>query len=97
MPECNGCDFNKLVHKGESWCVPAHAFVKDLDGFCPKEIDIEEVKKRCRYYLPVSEMFGGKSLCRAPFYEHGRYCSCWIESLDDLLRDPDFTLKMPDG
>ena len=93
MRECNGCGFGKIAYQGQLWCRPAHAFVKDLNGFCPQEMQIEEIKQRCLYYVPVAETDEEEAQCRASSHEHDHYGICWIESLDDLLLDPDFTLK----
>ena len=89
MQQTNGCEFSKPAHEGESWCRLANAFCKDLNGSCPKEMDVEEIKQNCYYYLLVA----GEGRCRASSHEHDRYGYCWIESVDDLLNDPDFTFR----
>jgi hypothetical protein len=92
MPKCNGCEFGKPAHEGKLWCVLANDFAENLDGFCPKELDIEKIKQKCEYYLPTSKNLAASGMCRAPFHGHDHYDLCWVKSFEDLLRDPDFTL-----
>ena len=95
MSRCNdnNCDFRKLTQMDRYCCSLAHAFIDNMNGFCPKESTMEEVRRNCRYYLPAEENTERKPLCRVSFYEYGRYKPCWVESSEDLLEDPDFTLK----
>jgi len=91
--ECQGCEFSRLF----SWCGLVRGSTENLGEFCPKEADIKTIKQSCRFYFPSQKPAGGDDMCRAPFHEHGCYRLCWIKNLEDLLRDPDFTLKKSDS
>lgn len=96
MPEadkCRECDFSHPAHEGKPWCKLANDFKENLGGFCPKELDIEEIKKNCKYCLLSEKGTGGDDMCRASSHEHGHYCHCWIKTLEDLCSDPDFKLR----
>lgn len=93
MRECNDCDFRDLSPEEKGLCLLFKEFIENLNGSCPKEMTAEEIRQNCMYYLPAEENIERKPLCRASFYEHGRYQPCWIESFKDLFEDPYFTLK----
>ena len=96
MRECNGCDFRELAPPERDRCLLLKEFIDNLNGSCPKEMTIEEIRQNCMYYLPAEKNTERKPLCRVSFYEYGRYGPCWVESFDDLFEDFYFTLKEPD-
>ena len=94
MSKCDkDCRFRKSCCQEDFLCLLAAYFEDKLNGFCPKEIHIEQIRRNCKHYIPLEENTEGKRLCRVTFYEYGRYCECWVETLDDLLLDADFTLE----
>lgn len=93
MDKCWACDFSQPAHRGKPWCNLTHDFAENLGEFCPKELDIQEIKKRCKYYLPAEKTIGGDALCLVPLQDGGYSDLCWMETFDDLLRDPDFKVK----
>ena len=86
------CGYSQVGYQGKLYCRLSHAFIEELGRFCPKDLDIEKIKENCDYYVPPEGTDDGKSCCLAHVAEDWT-SACWIKEWDDLLRDPDFTLK----
>ncbi|MFH1423462.1 MAG: hypothetical protein ABIG29_00710 [Candidatus Nealsonbacteria bacterium] len=84
---CVYCDFLRIIDEEKAWCGLANVSYKELGRVCPKEFGIQKLKESCRYHLMVK----GNEVCRAHISEEGRH-PCWVEALESLLTDPDFTL-----
>jgi len=91
---CRECKFHTIGYRGQIWCTLAHNFVMDLDGFCPREKSVEEIRNSCDWHLSPEEMDDGKSCCLAHLSE-GRALICRIRRIEDLLKDPDFKVRRP--
>lgn len=79
---------NYVTNKDRMYCDLSHQFTADIKK-CAKEMTVKQIRNNCSCYIPAKDMGDGRSCCTAHLAD-ARAFPCWIKSVEDLLKDPDF-------
>jgi len=85
---CVKCEYCSC-HGPNLYCGLAYAFLSDIK-VCLKKKTIEEIRKSCSNF--IFKMDDGKTGCMDDL-DSGRCPICWINKVEDLLRDTRFEFK----
>jgi hypothetical protein len=95
--KCKGCNYSNKNGRKEPYCSLVHSLLEDLEGFCPKEVDVKTLRQSCESFMAADEVrdSNGEDLCAAHLAD-GHVGSCRIKKWRDLLGDPDYAKKNDD-